>query len=156
MQIFVLDKDPKKAARMLCDKHVVKMIVESAQILSTAHHLTNSKYKDLLYKKTHEKHPCVIWANESKENYVWLLEHLKELLKEYTYRYGKTHKTIEIKKILENIPNLLNIGLTEFAQATPEEYKEKNAIKAYRKYYKKEKADFAKWTKRTAPSWFLE
>jgi hypothetical protein len=60
MQIFVLDKDPKKAARMLCDKHIVKMVVASAQILSTAHHLTNSKYKEFVYKKTHEKHPFVL------------------------------------------------------------------------------------------------
>lgn len=154
MQIFVLDKDPKKAARMLCDKHIVKMIVESAQILSTTHHLTNSKYKDFLYKKTHEKHPCVLWVNESKENYIWLLKHLDELLTEYTYRYGKTHKTADIKKILENIPNLQNIGQTNFTQAIPEIYKEKNAIKAYRNYYKKEKNNFAKWTKRKKPNWF--
>ncbi len=154
MQIFVLDKDPKKAARMLCDKHIVKMVVESAQILSTAHHLTNSKYKDLLYKKTHEKHPCVLWVTESKENYVWLLEHLDELLKEYTYRYEKKHKTTEIKKVLENIPSLPNTKLTSFAQAIPENYKEKNTIKAYRNYYKKEKSNFAKWSKRKKPSWF--
>ena len=154
MQIFVLDRNPKKAAKMLCDKHVVKMIVESAQILTTIHHLYDSKQKHLVYKKTHEKHPCVIWAGNSKENYLWLLEHLSELIKEYEYRYGKFHKTTEIKKILETPPKgLLSVGLTDFAQAIPEEYKQKNAIKAYREFYKKEKMHFAKWTKRKKPNW---
>ena len=157
MQIFILDKDPTKAARMLCDKHVVKMIVESAQILSTVHHLSDSPHKNFVYKKTHERHPCVIWAGESKENYLWLLKHLHELIKEYEYRYGKFHKTTDIKKILEIVPeNLPNIGLTNFAQALPGEYKQRNAVKAYRKFYKKEKAYFAKWTNRKPPKWFLE
>lgn len=155
MQIFILDKNPNTAARMLCDKHVVKMIVESAQILSTVHHLYDSPHKHLVYKKTHEKHPCVIWAGKSKENYLWLLEHLSELIKEYEYRYCKHHKTTEIKKILETPPkSLLSIGLTEFAQAIPEEYKQKDAVKAYREFYKNEKAHFAKWTKRKKPAWF--
>ncbi len=157
MQIFVVDKDPCNAARMLCDKHVVKMIVESAQILSTVHHLYDSPHKHLIYKKTHERHPCVIWAGESKENYFWLLKHFSELIKEYEYRYGKFHKTADLQKTLEAIPKKLpNIGLTSFAQAIPEIYRQKNAIKAYREFYKKEKAHFAKWTKREIPKWFLK
>ncbi|MFA5746418.1 MAG: pyrimidine dimer DNA glycosylase/endonuclease V [Candidatus Pacearchaeota archaeon] len=155
MQIFILDRNPNKAARMLCDKHVVKMIVESAQILSTVHHIYDSKNKHLVYKKTHEKHPCVIWASKSKNNYLWLLKHLQALLEEYTYRYGKDHKTTEIKKILEETPKgLFSVGLTSFAQVVPEEYIQKNAIKAYREFYKKEKRSFAKWTKRKKPNWF--
>ncbi len=157
MQIFILDKNPKTAARMLCDKHVVKMIVESAQIRSTVHHILDSKHKHLVYKKTHEKHPCVLWAKESKENYLWLLNHLHALIEEYEYRYNKNHKTLEIKKILETIPkNISSIGLTTFAQAIPEEYRQKNAIKAYREFYKKEKSHFAKWTRREPPNWFLK
>lgn len=155
MQIFILDKDPNKAAKMLCDKHVVKMIVESAQILSTVHHIYDSKSKHLVYKKTHEKHPCVLWACKSKDNYLWLLNHLHELIKEYNYRYHKIHKTTEIKKILEEAPKgLFSVGLTPFAQVVPEEYRQKDTVKAYRKFYKKEKQSFAKWTKRKKPSWF--
>jgi len=155
MQIFILDKDPKKAAKMLCDKHVIKMIVESAQILSTVHHIYDSKHKHLVYKKTHERHPCVLWASKSKDNYLWLLNHLHELIKEYTFRYGKIHKTTEIRKILEEPPKeLLSAGLTAFAQVVPEKYRQKDAIKAYREFYKNEKRSFAKWTKRQKPEWF--
>jgi hypothetical protein len=155
MQIFVLDKDPVKAAKMLCDKHVVKMSVESAQILSTVHHLFDSKHKHLVYKKTHEKHPCVVWASASKQNYLWLLKHLHALLEEYNYRYEKTHGTTKVKEILESIPEgIPDIGLTAFAQALPQEYKQKDAVKAYREFYKKEKSHFAKWTKRKKPEWF--
>lgn len=157
MQIFVLDKDPEKSARILCNKHVVKMIVESAQILSTVHHLYDSKYKTLVYKKTHEKHPCVLWAGESKQNYIWLLKHLDALLEEYEYRYNKNHKTDEIIKYLNKLPpKIPNTKLTPFAQVLPEKYKQKNTIKAYREFYKNEKRYFAKWTKRLPPKWFLK
>jgi len=79
------------------------------------------------------------------------------LIEEYEYRYNKKHKTLEIKKILETIPkNISSIGLTTFAQAIPEEYRQKNAIKAYREFYKKEKSHFAKWTRREPPNWFLK
>jgi len=89
LQLFILDKDPKKAAKMHCDKHVVKMPLEAAQILSTVQHIYNSIYAEKCYKKTHEKHPCVIWASKTRENYFWAFELYKELLKEYTYRYQK-------------------------------------------------------------------
>ena len=119
MNIFVLDEDPTIAAQSQCDKHVVKMIVESAQMLSTAHRMLDGKlimkpsksgkrmvkYYDLYegaddleaellyYKAVHHGHPCTVWTMESSENYNWHWEHFYALCKEYTYRYGKTHET---------------------------------------------------------------
>ena len=115
---------------MLCDKHVVKMIVESTQILSTCHHIYNSKLKDKVYKKTHINHPCVIWVCNSKSNYNWLVNHLDELYKEYFLRYNKKkHKSQLIFKYVKKAPiNLKDIGLAKFIQAIPEEFKSKTAI----------------------------
>jgi hypothetical protein len=153
MQVFILDKNPKKSARMLCDKHVVKMVLESAQILSTVHWLQDTKYKTLIYKPTHVKHPCVIWANDSKKNYQWLLRHLIYLLKEYKYRYNKTHKTKRLLKHLKKIPTTLKNKKLTFVLAMPEEYKQNDVVKAYREYYIKEKKHFIKYTKRKKPFW---
>ncbi|MBA2850341.1 hypothetical protein HNP86_000472 [Methanococcus maripaludis] len=156
MQLFILDTDPKKAAKMHCDKHVVKMPLEAAQILSTVHHIHNSIYKEKCYKKTHEKHPCVLWASKTRKNYEWALYLLKALLSEYTYRYEKIHKSSELLKYLEYNPVKSDLNeLTPFAQAIPKEYITNNAVTAYRKYYIAEKSRFCKWTKRKAPDWYL-
>ncbi|MFW6233521.1 MAG: pyrimidine dimer DNA glycosylase/endonuclease V [Nanoarchaeota archaeon] len=143
MNIFVLHKNPKKAARMLCDQHVVKMILESGQMLCTAHWETGSK---ALYKATHKNHPCTIWTRESIGNYKWLVKHSFEMCKEYTRRYGRIHKTQEIIKWnKKNTPNLKKKRKTPFVQAMPDKYKDKDAIKAYRNFYLGEKMRFAKW-----------
>lgn len=155
MQVFILDKNPKTSAKMQCDKHVVKMILESAQILSTVHHLQKTDYVDKVYVPTHIKHPCVIWANDSKKNYVWLLKHLKALLKEYEYRYNKQHKTKNIFKYLKNIPKNLKNKKLYFVLATPDKYKQKDPVKAYQDYYINEKSHFLKYTKRKKPKWLL-
>jgi hypothetical protein len=151
MNIFYLHKKPRECARMHCDKHVVKMILETAQILCTCHWINNSKAP---YKPTHKKHPCVLWANKSLKNYKWLCKLGIELCKEYTHRYGKVHKS---QKIIEwcsvNIPNIPNNKFSEPFQAMPEKYRKKESIKAYRKYYNEEKLKFAKWTKRKKPVW---
>ena len=96
MNIFYLDRDPVIAAQMMCDKHVVKMILESAQMLSTAHRvLDGDEYADRkgLYKLAHKNHPSTIWVRSSLENYTWLYDHMVALMAEYTYRYGKHHAT---------------------------------------------------------------
>jgi len=155
LQLFILDKDPKKAAKMHCDKHVVKMPLEAAQILSTVHHIYNSIYAEKCYKKTHEKHPCVVWASKTRENYFWAFELYKELLKEYTYRYQKIHKSSELLSYLEHNPVISeNNELTPFVQAIPEEYRMDDAVLGYRKYYILEKSKFCRWTKRKAPEWY--
>ena len=181
MNIFVLHKDPTVAAQMLCDKHVPKMIVESAQMLSTVHRMLdgepvkrpsksgktiqtyytfNDERDDLYYLAVHKYHPCTTWTAESKDNYNWHYQHFKAMADEYQYRRDKVHNTWKLLgKLLKNppinIPN--NKGLTEFYQAMthyPERMVEGDAVQAYRNYYHTAKS-FARWDwKRPAPNWW--
>ena len=96
MNIFILDKDVKKCAQYHCDKHVVKMILETAQLLCGVHHVTAHDTAHVPYKLSHKNHPCAIWARESFSNYVYLCELGLELCKEYTHRYGKRHKSLDV------------------------------------------------------------
>ncbi len=89
MNIFAVDKDPKISAQQLCDKHVVKMILESAQMLCAVYDNGTAPYKRAFYN-----HPCTIWARETEQNYEWLLNHAYAMCQEYTRRYGKVHKSI--------------------------------------------------------------
>ena len=151
MNIFILDKEVEKCAEYHCDKHVIKMILESAQMLSAVVRLNGH---DIGYKLTHKNHPCTIWARESLSNYNWLVRLTRLLNYEYRYRYDKdiNHKSYDLVKTLP-IPDLPDIGLTPFAQAMPDQYKNKNAVKAYRDYYINEKSSFLTWTKRKKPTW---
>lgn len=153
MNIFVLDTDPVIAAQQMVDKHVVKMIVETAQILASVNHDHGNV---VTYKQTHKNHPCTVWAGKSKSNYDWLQKHGVALCNEYTHRYGKTHKTEQyIVGELQSCPNSIpDVGLTEFAQAMPEQYENSDVTVAYKQYYIGEKSGFAKWTKRDIPKWF--
>jgi hypothetical protein len=154
MNIFVLSNDPREAAQQQCDRHVVKMILESAQMLSTVCHQHGAPAP---YKATHPHHPCTLWAGECEENYLWLHQHLEGLLEEYTRRYGKTHKTHEhLAGLLENRPTLPKLGAcTPFAQAMPEPYRvPDDPVSAYRNYYKAEKSAIAKWKHGNVPPWF--
>jgi len=151
MNIFLLDKNPRKCANSHCDRHVVKMILESAQMLCTTHWATGAVAP---YKPTHINHPCTIWVRESLENYVFLCELALELCREYTWRYGRVHKTQEIIEwCFANKPKLPSNGLTSFAQAMPDKFKSGNAVNSYRNYYSKAKKHLLKYTKRTMPSW---
>lgn len=155
MNIFVLDNDQKICAQYHCDKHCIKMILESAQILCCVFH--SQGFKNIPYRKTHFNHPCSIWVRESKENFLWCLELLKELLIEYTYRYGKIHKTSLVYYwIIENY-SLLKFdknGFTEQPKCMLDKYKVDSVVESYRNYYIGDKASFAKWTKREIPEWF--
>lgn len=156
MNIFVLDYDPKSCAQMHCDKHVVKMILETAQLLCGVHHMTDSQ-RMIPYKLSHKNHPCSIWSRECVENYVWLCDLGLELCEEYTYRYGKKHKSQEIIEwCLLNIPKIKENGsVTDFKLAMPDECKiDNNPILSYRKYYIDFKKDFARWKNRDVPNWF--
>lgn len=177
MNIFVLDDDPVIAAKLHCDKHVVKMILESAQLLSTAHRLIDGVPYDgssrsgrkakrwqlpdnrdsVLYQATHINHPCAVWCRETSENYKWLYRMFIGLTDEYSFRYGKTHKCVDMTTQLNAVPNSIRIAnLTEFPQAMPDECKTKNAADAYKNYYIIHKKRFAVWTKREVPEWFLK
>ena len=141
MNIFYLDKNPEKAARLQYNKHVVKMILESAQMLCTAHHCIMGEDADVPYKVAHRNHPSTIWARQSGENYTWLYRHMIELGKEYERRYGKKHLSIiKCEDPLSILPGgILETGLTEMPQCMPDEYKDKCSIQAYWNYYIGEK-----------------
>lgn len=152
MNIFVLDKNIEKCAEYHCDKHVVKMILESVQILCT---VLNKKGITTPYKSTHLNHPCVLWIERSFGNFSWLKDLTVALNNEYRFRFEKEsdHKSISVLHEISNY-HFENSGLTEFAQAMPEKYKVPgDPVKAYRQFYLGEKMAFAKWTKRSIPYW---
>ena len=181
MNIFFLHLNQRLCALYHCDKHVVKMILETLQILCSVHHVSQEFYKedraeaeadyDLMtydvaaydefnpshtipYKLTHQNHPCSVWARESLSNYLWLTKLGIELCKEYTYRYGKTHKCEPlIYEMFDNFPAIPDVGFTTPAQAMPDEYKNKSFVKAYRAYYLGEKKRMLVWKKRDIPAW---
>lgn len=98
MNIFVTSPCPFESARNLDDKRVVKMCLETAQMLSTVIHKYDPNYhaEHGLYKPTHANHPCVTWAAENLSNYAWLLQHFAALATEYTARYDKCHASSKL------------------------------------------------------------
>ena len=155
MNIFVLDTNTKKCAQYHNDKHVVKMILETAQLLCGVHHVVESGY-EVPYKLSHKNHPSAIWARECMENYIWLCDLGIELCEEYTYRYGKRHKSQDIIEwCLTHKPNLVyKSDLTPFALAMPDECKVGDAVDSYRQYYRTEKRKIGVWKNREIPDWF--
>jgi len=181
MNIFVLSEEPREAAQMVCDKHCSKMIIESGQMLSTAHRMLdgymekrpsksgkvmvkyyvhpNNNLENALYKAVHHHHPCTVWSMKSKANYLWHYEHFLGLIDEFLVRYKKLHMTAnKLTEVLAQPPeNIPDIGLTEFPQAMnnfPLCKVEGDPVAAYRKYYHMTK-DFAVWNKgRSAPYWW--
>lgn len=153
MNIFVLDESPFEAAKMHLDKHCVKMVLETAQLLSTAIRVTGGTYG---YQITHKNHPCSIWARTSKANFVWLRELGLALCGEYSYRYGKVHACESI--ILEAPDDTIPDGeLTPFVQAMPDEFKVPgDAVQAYRNYYIGAKRPMLIYTNREPPEWLGE
>lgn len=156
MNIFVLDTNPVKAARYQCDKHVVKMILETAQILCTI-----SDHPDTPYKPTHTNHPCVKWAEQSFENKEWLINHGLALAEEYTRRYQKIHKSSSVIEWVSGLFLKIDYeydGLTPFVQCMPDVYKvENDPVTAYRNYYIGEKSKFARWDRlNNTPDWWLK
>ena len=152
MNIFVLDKNPKKCAKYHNNSHVVKMITESAQMLSTVVRLT---VIDIGYKITHLNHPCTRWVRESKSNWLWLREMTKHLHDEWKYRYNHTnnHKAYDVILTLP-IPNLPDIGITDFALAMQKKYHTDNPVESYRQFYINEKNHLGEWKKRNIPKWY--
>ena len=167
MNIFILDKDIDKCAEYHVDKHVVKMILESAQLLCTAHwidkyigyiprKLTSKEWQIIREHKKVEprpfpylpvmhNHPCSIWVRSSMDNYEYLYTLALALNDEYGYRYGKSHRSV--RDVVLQLPNITlpRNGLSPFAQAMPDELQGPDAIAAYRRYYCRDKATFASW-----------
>ena len=155
MNIFILDTNPMTCARMHCDKHVVKMILESAQMICTTHHLYPSGSYDIPYRIAHKNHPCTKWVRESMSNYNWLVNMVGHLNDEYKYRYNhtKNHKSYDVVLSLPP-PDLSDIGLTPFVMAMPDEYKSDDPVFSYKLYYNMYKAELLKYTKRIPPACF--
>lgn len=176
MNIFYINADPKLCAQQHVDKHCVKMILEYAQLLSTAHRIldgsectvlskTGRKKKtfslrdverdSLLYSATHINHPSAKWVRHSGNNYRWLYRLFRELCAEYTYRYGKVHLTdSKLSKILKNPPK--NIPRGEFCppwRAMPDDYKVDDTMQSYRNYYNGAKSTMFSWKNRSTPDW---
>jgi hypothetical protein len=178
LNIFYIDDCPEQAARWMVDKHVVKMILETAQLLSTAHRYMDGRMvvtpndkgrkmkrwvlddsrESVLYKATHINHPSAVWTRTSVENYLWLVEHFAALLDEYTYRYGKRHKCTDLLYPLQSPPfNLKEYDRTPMLCAMPDEFKTSNsAVENYRNYYRGAKQRMHKWTNREVPEWINE
>lgn len=181
MNIFILSKNPTEAAQLQCDKHVVKMIVESAQMLSTAHRMLDgteqrrpsksgkrmSKYWELpddreqiLYKAVHMGHPCTVWTMQSHMNYAWHYSHFVALCDEYTHRYDKVHSTdTKLRQILSHMPtNIPLTGMTPFALAmgvAPHCINKNDPVGSYREFYQTKQDRFKMvWSKRKTPDWF--
>ena len=174
MNIFYISEDPYQAAKWMVDKHVVKMILESAQLLSTAHRVLDGKEwvdsssgrrikrwelgdgrEHVMYKATHINHPSAVWCRQSVENYLWLVEHFHALLDEYTYRYNKRHKCHDMLYTLQSPPLQLKAwDATPMICAMPDEYQtSSDPVENYRNYYRVGKVNLHKWTSRKAPDW---
>jgi len=177
MNIFYLDSDPKTCAEMHCDKHVVKMIIEYAQLMSTAHRiLDGQEYVSLtssgrkirrwqhpllessLMKASHVNHPSAIWTRASKENYRWLYDMWICLLEEYTHRYGRRHACEQYREVLYRCPSTISgKPFTSPTPAMPDECKVLgDSLSSYKKFYVEKKARFARWTNRQVPIWFIQ
>lgn len=154
MNIFYLDDNLQKCAEYHTDKHVIKMILESTQLLCSTYFFSGQD--DLSpYKLTHKNHPCSIWTRESLSNWIWLRDLALELCKEYTYRYGKTHKCEGIIRNMIN-PNIDDYGRTPFKLAMDKQYIiHNNPVENYRNYYKQGKQHLFSWKKRDVPEWLF-
>ena len=174
-----MSADPREAAEMHVDKHVVKMIVESAQLLSTAHRLIDGietttvtdkgrrkrvwhlpdHRQSVLYSATHVNHPSAIWTMRSIENYLWLYSLMQELCKEYTHRYGKVHKCereMIFKQLSYPPAGISTAPFTEPTPAMPDEYKVPgNSVQSYRNYYMGAKQRMFSWKHRNKPAWLV-
>lgn len=141
MNIFYIHTQPEVCAHAMSNKHVVKMILESAQLLSTAHHELQSHIAKHLYKPTHKNHPSAKWVRQSSQHYNWLYAHFVYLNAEYFERYQRVHKTWQLHTYLSQVPsNLKDNGFAPPPPAMPDEYKVlDNPLLSYRKYYEAEK-----------------
>lgn len=166
MNIFVTEPCPIASAEALDDKRVVKMILESAQLLSTAIHINvltlDDDISQVLYKPTHKQHPCALWSAHSNSNWEWLFQHFLALCQEYTHRYGKYHKSAALAPHLRKYHYLIKDGpQTSFANCTRFEHCDFRHLQdvhdAYKRYltikWNNDKL-IPKWTNRAQPSWY--
>lgn len=178
MNIFYLSNDTKLCAMQHVDKHVVKMILEYGQLMSTAHRVLDGtpyygktknnrniqrwllpdEREEVIWKASHVKHPSGLWVRASSTHYQWLYQLWLDMLDEYNYRYNKVHSSIRMVEIFKKLPNNIpNLGwLSDPTPAMPDKYKiQGNSIQSYRNYYLGDKQKFASWKQRNVPEWYL-
>ena len=179
MNIFYLHHDPVECAKLHNDKHVVKMILEYGQLMSTAHRVLDgtpyygktannrnikrwllSDFREpILWKASHVNHPSGIWTRDNSDNYTWLYNLWHNLLDEYTYRYGKIHSADRMKTCFAMLPSNIPRVTKQFYEPTPampDKYKvANNSIESYKNYYLGDKQHLASWKKRDVPSWYV-
>ena len=155
MNYFYVEQDPTSAAQALCDKHVVKMILETAQMLSTAHRLLETPQADFVYKMTHSNHPSTKWLRSSQIAYKHGLQHLCALFDEYRHRYNKTHATERLLPYLSQVPEALpDLPFVDPPQCMYDECRHSDTVEAYRNYYRVRRNEIKMaWTNREAPAW---
>jgi hypothetical protein len=177
INIFYVDSDPAIAASSLVDKHVVKMVLETAQLLSTAHRVMDgipelAKTKTgrqtqkwrladsrdyTIYQAAHVNHPSAVWCRQSVSNYQWLVDHFFGLIEEYKFRYNKNHKSEQLAFVLQSPPlNVKKWDWTPMPSCMDTQYIiSKNPIDNYRNYYNIGKRHIHKWTSRNQPEWII-
>jgi hypothetical protein len=156
MNIFFLNLIQSICAQQHVDKHIVKMPLETAQLLCSAHYFFPSSSFTPPYKLTHKNHPCAVWTRASLQNYLWLCVLGLELCKEYTFRYGKVHKCEAlIRDLQSNPPSLPDVEFTEPPKCMPDVHKSGDVISSYQSYYKIDKAHIHSWKKRQTPEFIL-
>jgi len=158
MNIFHLDKNPELCARYHCDKHVVKMILETGQMLCTAYQ-RHYGLKDDLYKPAYPHHPMTKWVGDSGGNFYFTIKLFDALLTEYTSRYNKVHKTSKIILLFNSKYKKWQNMEGDFTTpplCMPDEYKLNDYIQSYKNYYIGEKMYFAKYNYSETPYWLKE
>lgn len=158
MNIFYLDRDIQKCAQAHCDKHVNKMILEGAQLLASAIHITNPDALEIpnLYRLTHKNHPDAVWVRSSINHYLYLMDLMEALNEECQYRYGHTKDHISWSKVMDwPYPDLPNLVFVEPPKCVHDDFKQvPDTVEAYRHYYRRDKRPIATWSKREQPAWF--
>lgn len=164
MNIFILSNNPVRAAQYQCDKHVPKMCVESAQMMASALRANGAADMHMPltqagrpYRGGYHHHPCTVWSGQTYDNFNWLAMHGEALCQEYFERFGKQHACdIPIREMADRADMVKGFGLTPFAQAMPDEYRDIDPVRAYRRYYLADKSRFASWARcrHGAPDWW--
>lgn len=152
MNVFILDEDKRKSVIYHPDKHIVKMPLEATQLLCSVLHYTGEA-PDWIYRPTHTKHPCALWAMESLDNWLWLQDYTILMGYEYTYRYHKLHKSVLLAKVLPR-PTIESKGMTPFVKCVPDEFKSMPVVEAYRQYFIEYKQHIKSYTNREIPYWW--
>lgn len=163
MNIFALDEDTQLAAQAHVDKHVVKMITEYAQLLSSAHHVTQSPIRQSCMHLAFENHPSAKWTRASFRNYEWLFSLYTALHDEFKFRYGKGHASyLNYAQALSQTPKLPDRRLMPVFLAMPDHLKLNpptdfaGSVERYRQYYREHKQHLHSWKKRTPPAWLKD